>query len=398
MKLNKNSWLLIIINTIHTIINLFYSTFLVAYFLNITNNNIIPASLFYIFTYLLLMVGFTLIGPLVKNGKKLFLYRLSFFTNALLLLSIIYLKENIIDHIWILGLILGLEKMFYWFPQNLLISQFANGNQIIKYTGYSYVFSGITKIIMPIILGYLITLNSFINTAIIVLVLTIIQLFLSFFLKETLSKAKKFNIKSLWILATRREKIKNSLKIELLKGTVLDITDILIVLYIIYMFKTNLNLGIFTSIFAISAVTIDYILGKYCNFTSFKKILFFSSLMVVIATSYFVFDTTKLSFIFYNLIFASAGEALRTITEINMYKISQDKSIIVHYRAEYMALRECVLNFGRIIGFGIIILISSIGTDYLLKYLILGLSMVLAYVGYLSIILSNQIIESTKAS
>ena len=212
MKLNKNSWLLIIINTIHTIINLFYSTFLVAYFLNITNNNIIPASLFYIFTYLLLMIGFTLIGPLVKNGKKLFLYRLSFFTNALLLLSIIYLKENIIDHIWILGLILGLEKMFYWFPQNLLISQFANGNQIIKYTGYSYVFSGITKIIMPIILGYLITLNSFINTAIIVLVLTIIQLFLSFFLKETLSKAKKFNIKALWILATRREKIKNSLK------------------------------------------------------------------------------------------------------------------------------------------------------------------------------------------
>lgn len=398
MKLNKNSWLLIIINTIHTIINLFYSTFLVAYFLNITNNNIIPASLFYIFTYLLLMVGFTLIGPLVKNGKKLFLYRLSFFTNALLLLSIIYLKENIIDHIWILGLILGLEKMFYWFPQNLLISQFANGNQIIKYTGYSYVFSGITKIIMPIILGYLITLNSFINTAIIVLVLTIIQLFLSFFLKETLSKAKKFNIKALWILATRREKIKNSLKIELLKGTVLDITDILIVLYIIYMFKTNLNLGIFTSIFAISAVTIDYILGKYCNFTSFKKILFFSSLMVVIATSYFVFDTTKISFIFYNLIFASAGEALRTITEINMYKISQDKSIIVHYRAEYIALREFVLNFGRIIGFGVIILISLIGGDYLLKYLILGLSMVLAYVGHLSIILSNQITKSKKLS
>ena len=396
MGLNKNSWLLIIINTIHTIINLFYSTFLVAYFLNITNNNIIPASIFYIFTYLLLMGGFTLIGPLVKNGKKLFLYRLSFFINAILLLLIISLKENIIDHIWILGLILGLEKMLYWFPQNLLISQFANGNQIIKYTGYSYVFSGVTKIIMPIILGYLITLNSFTNTAIIVLILTIIQLFLSFLLNETLSKAKKFNIKALWILATRREKIKNSLKIEFIKGTVLDITDILIVLYVVYMFKTNLNLGIFTSIFAISTVVIDYILGKYCNFKSFKRILFYSSILVILATSYFVFDTTKLSFIIFNLIFASAGEALRTITEINMYKISQDKSIIVHYRPEYMALRECVLNFGRIIGFGVIILITLIGGDYLLKYLILCLSLILAYVGYLSIILSNQIVNTAK--
>jgi hypothetical protein len=164
------------------------------------------------------------------------------------------------------------------------------------------------------------------------------------------------------------------------------------------MFKTNLNLGIFTSIFAICTVTTDYILGKYCSFHSFKKILFFSSVLIFMATSYFVFNTTMLSFIFYNLIFASAGETLKTITEINMYKISQDKSIIVHYRPEYIALRECVLNFGRIIGFGIIILISLIGGDYLLKYLILGLSFILAYVGYLSIILSKQIIESKKAS
>ena len=162
------------------------------------------------------------------------------------------------------------------------------------------------------------------------------------------------------------------------------------------MFKTNLNLGIFTSIFAISTVVIDYILGKYCNFKSFKRILFYSSILVILATSYFVFDTTKLSFIIFNLIFASAGEALRTITEINMYKISQDKSIIVHYRPEYMALRECVLNFGRIIGFGVIILIALIGGDYLLKYLILCLSLILAYVGYLSIILSNQIVNTAK--
>ena len=340
------------------------------------------------------MVGFTLIGPLVKNGKKLFLYRLSFFTNAILLLLIIYFKENIIQHIWFLGLILGLEKMLYWFPQNLLISQIAKGNQIIKYTGYSYVFSGITKIIMPIVLGYLITLNSFINTATFVLVLTIIQLFLSFFLNETISKTKKFNIKALWILATRKEKIKNSLKIELLKGIVLDITDILIVLYVIYMFKTNLNLGIFTSIFAICAVTTDYILGKYCNFQSFRKILLYSSILVFLATSYFVFNTTQTSFILYNLIFASAGETLRTITEINMYKTSQDRSIIVNYRPEYIALRECVLNFGRIIGFGLIILLTLFGNDSLLKYLILGLSLILAYVGYLSIILSMQITKN----
>ena len=164
------------------------------------------------------------------------------------------------------------------------------------------------------------------------------------------------------------------------------------------MFKTNLNLGIFTSIFAICAVATNYILGKYCNFHSFRKILLYSSILVFLATSYFVFDTTKISFIFYNLIFASAGETLRTITEINMYKTSQDKSIIVHYRPEYIALRECVLNFGRIIGFGLIILLTLLGNDALLKYLILGLSLILAYVGYLSMVLSKQIAKNQPST
>ena len=235
MKLNKSSWLLIVINTIHTIINLFYSTFLVAYFLNITDNNITPTSLFYIFSYTLMIVGFPAIGPLIKNGNKLFLYRTSFLVAFVLLLLIICLKENIVNYVWILGVILGIERIFYWFPQNILISEIANKNQLIKYTGYSMSFMGIAKIVTPVILGYFISLNSFINTAIFILGLTIILFILSFFLKDNKLKSKNFNLKALWILATRRPKIKTVLKIEFLKGIALDVIDTLIVLYIIYM-------------------------------------------------------------------------------------------------------------------------------------------------------------------
>ena len=94
MKLSLNSWLLIAINTIHSTIDLFISTFLVAYFLNITNNNIVPAAIFYALTYFICMIGFVLIGPLVKSAKKKFIYNLSFIINAILLLFIIYLKEK----------------------------------------------------------------------------------------------------------------------------------------------------------------------------------------------------------------------------------------------------------------------------------------------------------------
>ena len=217
---------------------------------------------------------------------------------------------------------------------------------------------------------------------------------LSLLLKDNKPQAKKFNLKALWILATRRSKIKTVLKIEFLKGIALDIIDSIIILYIVYMFKTNLNLGIFTSLFAICSVATNFMLGNQCNFKSFKVILLIANILLFTATAYFVFDSSKFTFILYNLIFASAGEAIRTITETNMYKMSQDKSVVVHYRAEYIALRETILNFGRIIGFTMVILAALSNNEMLLKYLILLLSLILAYVGYLSINLIKKIIAN----
>ena len=399
MALNKKSWLLIIINTIHAIINLFYSTFLVAYFLNITKNNIIPSSLFYIFTFILVIIGFPAIGPLIKKGNKLFLYRMSFLVGFILLLLIIWLKENIVHYVWILGFVFGIEKIFYWFPQNVLISETANKNQLVKYTGYSMFFWGMAKIITPVILGYFISLNSFINTAVFILGLSIILFILSFLLKDTKFQTKKFNLKALLVLATRHNKIKTVLKVEFLKGITLDIIDTLIILYIVYMFKTNLNLGIFTSLFAICSVATNFILGYRCSFKSFRIILLIANIFLFSATAYFVFDTSKFTFIIYNLIFATAGETVRTITEINMYKMSQDKSVVVHYRAEYIALREIVLNLGRIIGFTMVILVALSNHEMLLKYLILLLSIILAYVGYLSVILiKSNLLKKARIS
>ena len=319
MKLSLNSWLLIAIHTIHSIIDLFISTFLVAYFLNITDNNIVPASLFYMFTYAISMIGFPLIGPLIKTDKKKYIYNLSFVVNALLLLFIIHFKENVINYIWLLGLTSGLEKTFFWFPQNVMVSQLAGENQIIKFNGYKSGLAGLVKIIMPIFFGWLITIDSFINTAVFVLFLAILEFILSNFISAPKNNDNKFNLKKLVLLAIRKTKIKLSLYVEILRGFASDILDILIVLYIVYLFKTNLNLGIFTSIFAICTVLANIFFGKNCKFKQFTPLIWTCSILTFLSIIYFVFDTTKLSFIVYNLIFASAWQIIRTVIDINMY-------------------------------------------------------------------------------
>lgn len=393
MKLSLNSWLLIAIHTIHSIIDLFISTFLVAYFLNITDNNIVPASLFYMFTYAISMIGFPLIGPLIKTDKKKYIYNLSFVVNALLLLFIIHFKENVINYIWLLGLTSGLEKTFFWFPQNVMVSQLAGENQIIKFNGYKSGLAGLVKIIMPIFFGWLITIDSFINTAVFVLFLAILEFILSNFISAPKNNDNKFNLKKLVLLAIRKTKIKLSLYVEILRGFASDILDILIVLYIVYLFKTNLNLGIFTSIFAICTVLANIFFGKNCKFKQFTPLIWTCSILTFLSIIYFVFDTTKLSFIVYNLIFASAWQIIRTVIDINMYKVSQDKLVSVHYRDEYMALREFVLCFARILGYGFLIIIASFQNMDMIKYLILFLGSLLLLMGYLSVKLCHYLLN-----
>lgn len=396
MKLSINSWLLITIHTVHSIVDLFLRTFLVAYFLNLTGNNIIPASIFYIFSYALSMVGFSLVGPWVKNGKKMILYRVSFVINAILLLLIIYLQSSVTEYIWLLGVILGLEKIFFFFPQNILTSEIASGEQLIKYNGYLQAMSGIARIVMPVVFGWFITKDSFLDTVLFVLGLTILEFILANCLQPPKNKNKHFNVKALLVLAFKKNRVKISLLVEMIRGIAVDIIDILIVLYIVHLFKTNLNLGIFTSIFAICSVLANFLLGKYCRFKSFVPLLAVSSIVTFSATTYFVFDASKLSFIIYNLVFASAGQLIRTIAGVNIYKISQDKSVASLYRAEYLAIREFFLNLGRIIGFSLVILAALSNNQDMLKYLILFLSVLLMLVGYFNIVLCRKLVKNLE--
>ena len=304
---------------------------------------------------------------------------------------IIYLKEDIVKYIWLLGVVLGAEKALFYMPQNLMTSQEAKGNLLIKFNGYRNAINNLLKILMPVAFGWFISLDSYISTASFVLLLAFAGIIPSYFLREAKPYKKDFNFKSMFILAMRKNKIKLSLWIEMMKGFIFDVLDVLIVLYVIYMFKTNLNLGIFTSVFAICTVATNFLFGRFCKYEYFAKVLGLCAIITVAAAAYFVFDTAKLSFIIYNLAFACATQIIRIAVDVNSYKVSQTKSVAVLYRTEYLILRECFLNSGRVAGFVFVIVFALAQNQEILKSLILLLNIAIALIGYLSIRLSKKL-------
>ena len=244
---------------------------------------------------------------------------------------------------------------------------------------------------MPVVFGWFISVDSFINTASFVAVLTIAEFILSYLLTERQSPTRSFRLGAFAALVLRRPTIKLAIITDFIRGLSVYSLDLLIVMYIVYLFKTNLNLGIITSVFSACTVLITFIFGKFCRFESFIPILGVCSLLVFVVATYFVFNTSKSSLIAYNLIYATALQLVLLICDINFYQVSQNKSVTLNYRAEFITIRELFLNSGRMIGFGLIIIAALAQNQNMLKYLILTLSMLLLIMGFMSVSLSNRL-------
>ncbi|MBE6444952.1 MAG: MFS transporter [Alphaproteobacteria bacterium] len=388
-KQEYNPLLLLAINTLHTAIGIFINTFMVAWFFDITGNDIVPACWFYIYSYAISAILFVALGPIVKCGNKLRLFRLSFIVNFAALLLILYLQENIIRYIWLLGVIIALEKAFFYYPLNVMTSQEVSNKKMIKFNGYTYAWSGITKILIPLLFGWLISVESFIRTTFVVLILSVISWILSLFLRHIKSSCKAFKIKYLIALARKRPLIKLSLSVDFVRGFIFETLDLLIVLYVVYMFKTNMNLGIFTSIFAICSVVSNAVFGRYCRYSNLTVLLVICCFLTIIGSSYFVISGDKFSFIIYNFIYASVTLLFPIISAINIYRVSKNKSVVSLYRSEYIALREIFLNSGRSLGFGLTIVVSLYLSPDDLKFVLLTLNLFVVLLGLLSVKLNR---------
>lgn len=396
-KLNQNSKTVIAINTIHSIIDLFINTFLVAYFLNLTHNDIVPTGLFYIANYGVVGLTFLLLGKVVKCGNKLFLYRMSFVVNAFLLMSVIYLKHHIIEFIWMLGIISGIEKALFFAPQNLIVSLETSKQTLLKFNGYREACAALAKIVMPFVLGWFISIDSFINTTIFILLLTLVEFVFSYGLRHLKTYSKPFKIKALLALVFRRPTIRLSLFIDFFNGFIFNVLDVLVVLYIVYIFKTDLNLGIFTSVFAIILTLTNWVFGRFCHLVSVKS-LGLSGICGFAATAYFVFGISETSFIVYNIAFNSVIQFIRLAITSLIFRISQQKSVSSLYRAEYLVLREIALNGGRCMGFLFVIIAVLYGNQDSIKYFILILGLMIIALSYITAKLFVNLFEKENAS
>ncbi len=381
-KLEGN--IIIAITAMRDIMDLFLGPFLTTYFIKTSQESITDLSIYYIFSYLLLALGSFLIASIIKRKFRIGMFRLGIILNYLYILTIIILKENIVNHLLLISLLYGISCSAYWFPYNLFVINRIDNPERTEFTVRMKTVSSIVGILCPIILGSIITVTNYELTAIIILLISIIQIILSFILMpEKKTELEQFNPKKTWELLRNNAQIKKMCIVEFFTGMNISggALKILITILIFQSFKTNMNLGIITSITTIISMIMIKIYGKIYKNKSDKNIIVLSSILPILSVIALLLFKNNITVILYNICYVVFATLLVMTKEIRLFNLSNSKIVEENHQSEFFAIREGMLNSGRIIGYTLLLLAGVTGNETLLNLVMILLTLSIFIMG-----------------
>lgn len=387
IKISKEAKILVLDRTIGNVLEIFLSTFLAAYFYKITQDNMIYLSIYHIIAWIVATIGAFVLADYIKRKNKINLYRFGIFIKTLYIFLIIILGDRIIDYVWLIGICYGISVATTGFPFNMIESELIEIEERSKYLGYKSAVGEVTKVLVPIFLGAYITFTSYQIAAILILIFSLIKIFNSFFIENRNVDNKKVDLKK-FIEEFHNHKeypIGKIYLIEFLKGiTVNGVLSLVVSLLIIYEFKTELKLGIWTSIFSVCMVVTMTIFARHYNKKEANKILTVCMISIIVSFICMLFSINKTTIILYNLVYNIFIQIMYAITDIRLFDYSNKPPFDKELNTEYFMFRELFLNIGRVLGYVILLLVGLLHNTKYLKILFLCTTVVLILIIYIS--------------
>lgn len=382
-KLGSSAKSLMACEIINSIIDLFLNTFLVAYLLNITNENICSVAIYYVIDYTITGICMYIIGYFLKKYNIANIYRLGILIKCVFVILIVFLREQIQNYLIPIAIVLGVAETIYWGACDNMVGLVTNENNRKKYTTNKKIIRSLAKIIMPIILGTSIELLTFYKVSTCVMIFSFTQVVLSLFIKIKTKDYKKFDLKSYLknINIQNNGRLKIIYKSSILYGVLLNLIPTLVTIIIIMTYKTNFKLGFLNTIFAISSMVTLFIFKKINSKKVQKYILFFGSITSLISVICLIIKLGKMEVVFYNIISYSFIVILEILFNIERFNNSEN-SIDVKYYIENQIFINMIMQIGRIVGYGILFIVGLINNIIYFKLLLLITTIIIPVYSY----------------
>lgn len=376
-RMSKNTNLLLVINTIRKIIDIFLGPFLTAYLFKVAVENIKIISMYNILSYIAISVVALIIGRILKNKYQMQIFRIGMISKFIQLAILIILGDNVVNYIWILAIVAEFSMETWSFPLNLFSSKLVSNDEKKDFIVYKTFLNNLVKVLIPFLLGSIISIKSFETTTIIIFILSFIQILLSFKMKfkiQNNKESKKLDIIKEVNHIKNNKKLQRFYMMKFFKGMAYEgALDTAVTLLIIMSFDSDFSLGVITSIISLLAMLSSYVYKKFKNQEKMKLLIIVSYVIILISSIVLVFITNRYTIVGYNLIFAFFLQFIMVSEEVQTLKFTNSDVINDSNRVETYVLLEMFLNIGRIISYILLFVVGIYNNLYLLEILIIFL-------------------------
>lgn len=359
----NNYKVLFSLRILKSILTNFVDSFLVLYFLDVSDRNIVPLGIYKLVAIIAIYSVIFLTRNFSKSENRANLMRIGIVLDFVYFLTIILLRDKVVNYIYLVGLLYGLEEGFYYSVYNILESDGITNEERAKFAGTYTALEAVLSIIFPLIFGSLIYATGFLKSLIIVFIIVVLRIILSFIYKDNnVPNSNKTNMEKYFKLTKNDKRFKQMYKVEFLNGIIYSEAafSYIVTIYIIKVFSDSFSLGVFTSIFGIITFIIGILFAKFINKKYYASAIRISIVFTIMSLFLMVFRCNAITIILFNLFQTISKSFKGLITGNNQSNLSNYSKIAKEYKTEYWLTNETSLVMGRIISSSVFILLAYI--------------------------------------
>lgn len=356
---------LIFDETLFQAVRLFFDTFLASYFYQISPESLFDLTLYSFVSYSTNIIILLVFRNFIKRVNKVWMYRLGVVIQLAFTLLIMVMGENIVDYVVLLGVLYGIRGMTNGFINTMFIPALIPKKDRVGFYGYSAALIGVINLAFPLIFGAYITISSYQTAAILVLILSGIRLVNSFFIKDIPHDQHKADFRGFSKILKKDRHMQRLFLIEFFKGINLyGVMVLLANLLIIMQSGNDLVLGGWVSVFYACNIIAMLIFAKKYQRQNKTGVMLFLLLLTSLGSFAILYEINLVTVVCYNISFYVGAKMVEYITNTDLHDYGARKRFNPRYLTEFYSFRELALCFGRIFGYGaLMILAASAGTN-----------------------------------
>jgi MFS transporter, YQGE family, putative transporter len=156
VQLDRAAWLLLLVSGLAAIATALSGSFVSVYLWKIKHSWFLIAQ-FHLIHFLVSSLTFLLVGWLMKRIDRVIALRLGMVFLSLFYLTVLLLGMRSVDHVMMLGTLLGLGAGFFWLAYNVLYFEITEKENRDLFNGVNGLIYSVSGIVAPLLSGLMIT-------------------------------------------------------------------------------------------------------------------------------------------------------------------------------------------------------------------------------------------------